>query len=500
MTAIPNTDATGPAGWTDADLALAAAAGDRRAFAAIYDRYADRLHDFCIGMLRDRDSAADCVQDTFCVAATNLTGLREPDKLRPWLYAIARREALGRLRDRRRERPSDELPDAASREAGPSTLAHRMELANLIAEAAGGLADRDRAVLELSYRHGMDGPELAEALGVSHTNAGTLVHRVRDMVERCLGALLVSRRVQSNPAQCPQLSAILHGWDGHFTVLIRKRVSRHIETCSGCDRERRRLVNPATLLGAAPALIPAPGWLRDRTMREVQLTSSAGSMVAATAPTMGQSRNDLRTNAFEEPLEPATDTAARDQPADTRRRFMLLIALMIGIPLAVLGVVLAWLRSPSTPVAPIGETLPSATATSANPLPSGSATSAQPTGATRGAPGTTAAVPGPSATDTATAPATTQPSAQPPSTSLPNIPAQTPPPTGGMQAPPPPTGDMQAPPPPTGDMQAPPQTTGPAPATTYAPPPPPPPDDQLPPLKTYNPDLPYTEDPFVGPN
>ncbi len=52
----------------DASLVRAAVGGDRQAFAAIYDRYSDRLHDFCVGMLRDRDSAADCVQDTFVTA------------------------------------------------------------------------------------------------------------------------------------------------------------------------------------------------------------------------------------------------------------------------------------------------------------------------------------------------------------------------------------------------------------------------------------------------
>ena len=39
----------------DAELVRAATAGDRGAFAAIYDRYADRLHDFCWSVLRDRD-------------------------------------------------------------------------------------------------------------------------------------------------------------------------------------------------------------------------------------------------------------------------------------------------------------------------------------------------------------------------------------------------------------------------------------------------------------
>jgi RNA polymerase sigma factor (sigma-70 family) len=158
---------------SDAELARAAATGNRRAFAMIYNRYADRLHDFCLGMVRDRDTAADCVQDVFCAAATQLPKLREPDRLRPWLYAIARNEALRCIRDRRREQVSDELPEAASHEAGPDTLAARNELANLIAEAAGGLGDRDRTVLELAYRHGLDGPELADALEVSPGNANT---------------------------------------------------------------------------------------------------------------------------------------------------------------------------------------------------------------------------------------------------------------------------------------------------------------------------------------
>ena len=200
--ALSNWSGIGP-GSSDAELVVAAAAGDRPAFAGIYDRYADRLHDFCIGMLRDRDSAADCVQDAFCIVATSLGGLREPEKLRPWLYSIVRNEAHKRLRELKRERPSDEVPDVASHDAGPDTLAHRLELANLISEAAGGLSDRDQAVLELAYRQGLDGPELAMALGVTQTNANTMVGRLRETIERSLGALLVARRVQPTRAAAP---------------------------------------------------------------------------------------------------------------------------------------------------------------------------------------------------------------------------------------------------------------------------------------------------------
>ena len=102
------------------------------------------------------------------------------------------------------KRVSDQLPDEESHEPGPDTLAARTELADLIAEAAGGLSDRDRSVLELAYRHGLDGPELADALGVSQTNANTMVHRLRETIERSLGALLVSRRARNNPDRMPR--------------------------------------------------------------------------------------------------------------------------------------------------------------------------------------------------------------------------------------------------------------------------------------------------------
>ena len=334
MTALAGWEAVEPR--SDGQLALAAAAGDRGAFACIYDRYAHRLHDFCVGMLGDREAAADCVQDAFCTAVTCLSDLREPDKLRPWLYAIVRSEALRRIRHNSRERTTDEVPEHASADASPDTLAARMELADLIEAAAGGLSDRDRSVLELAFRQGLDGPELAVALGVSQTNANTLVYRLRETIERSLGALLVSRRVRANPELCPQLAVILADWDGHFTVLVRKRVARHIESCARCDRDRRRLVSPAALLGAAPVLIPAPAWLRRRTLDKIRLTCA---------------ETDLG----------SLDSHSRSRPgpgvnAGHRHRVTLLTTLLVGVPFVILGTTIAWVCLPHLSVAPVGAT------------------------------------------------------------------------------------------------------------------------------------------------
>jgi RNA polymerase sigma factor (sigma-70 family) len=262
----------------DAELVGAAAAGDRAAFAGIYDRYADRLYDFCIGMVGHRD-AADCVQEAFCMAVVDLPKLRDPDKLRPWLYAIARHQALRTLRARQRETASDELPDEPSGEAGPETLAARNELATLVAQAEGGISDRDREVLDLAYRHGLTGVDLAQALGVSNESAKKMVQRLRDTVGRSLGALLIARQASAGHNRCPELGTIVADWDGQFTILVRKRISRHVESCANCDEHRGRLVNPAALLGGAPVLIPAPSWLRQHTL--AQMRSASGAAIPA---------------------------------------------------------------------------------------------------------------------------------------------------------------------------------------------------------------------------
>ena len=49
---------------------------------------------------------------------------------------------------------------------------------------------------------------------------------------------------------CPQLDALLTGWDGALTPLLRKRIARHIDECEICTARRRRLVTPAALLGS----------------------------------------------------------------------------------------------------------------------------------------------------------------------------------------------------------------------------------------------------------
>src|SRR2546427_7924392 len=82
----------------DREVVAAIVAGDPTGLAEAYDRYATPLYSFCRTMLREPADAADAVQDTFVIAAPRISRLRQPDRLRSWLYAVARNECYRPLR------------------------------------------------------------------------------------------------------------------------------------------------------------------------------------------------------------------------------------------------------------------------------------------------------------------------------------------------------------------------------------------------------------------
>src|SRR5215472_8637336 len=244
----------------DRQMVAAIVAGQSDGLAAAYDRYAPALYAYCRSLLGEPADADDAVQDTFIIAAARLGGLRDPGRLRPWLYAVARNECRRRLRSRASAAPLDEAGEMTDESVDVGADAEKAELRALVAAALAGLNAGDREIIELNLRHDLAGRDLADALGVSLNQAHALASRARSQFETSLGALLVAR---SGRGSCAVLAGILSGWDGQLDVLLRKRVNRHIEHCETCGARKRRELSPAMLLGVLPvALLPIS--LRDQ--------------------------------------------------------------------------------------------------------------------------------------------------------------------------------------------------------------------------------------------
>jgi RNA polymerase sigma factor (sigma-70 family) len=287
----------------DSEVVAAIVAGNPEGLAEAYDRYASPLYTYCRSLLREPADAADAVQDTFVIAASRVAELRDRNRLRPWLYAVARNECHRRLRARTVQvtTPLDEMPDVTDTSADVSGEAERDELRTLLRSAVRGLNSGEQDLIELQLRQGLDAAEIAAMLGVSRNHAHALLSRARDQLEISLGALLVAR---SGREDCAALNTMLADWDGQLNVLMRKRINRHIENCPACAERKKRELAPALLLGLAPlAALPAavPPGLREQVLR---LASSNTPDAAAHRASVAQRTAPFGHHGFPKPLDP----------------------------------------------------------------------------------------------------------------------------------------------------------------------------------------------------
>jgi len=159
----------------DSEVVAAIVAGDPNGLAEAYDKYAAPLYTYCRSLLREPADAADAVQDTFVIAASKLAGLRDQNRLRPWLYAVARNECHRRLRDKASVATSalDQVPEMSDESADVTGGAERAELRTLLRSAVRGL-NADEPHVSVVDEGGEHADGVRPAADASHHGIGQL--------------------------------------------------------------------------------------------------------------------------------------------------------------------------------------------------------------------------------------------------------------------------------------------------------------------------------------
>jgi RNA polymerase sigma factor (sigma-70 family) len=287
----------------DGEVGAAIAVGDPGGLAEAYDRYASALYTYCRSLVRDPGDAADAVQDTFVIAAAELAGLHDPQRLRPWLYAVARNECLRRVGG---TAGLGVLVDPESEVTGiPADVSGEAELVDLgapLRAAACGLGAGERDLIQLRWQQGLDVAEIAAIIGVSRNRAHALLSRAQDQLEGALGALLVAR---TGGDDCAALGALLADGDGQLTVVMRKRIEHHIRRCPICARRKRRELVPALMFGLEPlAAAPAVAMPRGLRARVLRLANSGTPGAVAYRATVTRRTTSFRDHGFPKPIDP----------------------------------------------------------------------------------------------------------------------------------------------------------------------------------------------------
>jgi RNA polymerase sigma factor (sigma-70 family) len=158
-------------------------------FEALYRSSRDDVFAYVAGMLRDRAAAEDVTAAAFERAYRkrgSFDGRRgEP---RAWLFGIARNAALDELRRRRRVATLAAEPDDASAAPVADEAVEGALRRSVLRAGIETLAPRDRELVALKFFAGLSNVEIASVLGVSASNAGTLVHRAVQKLRKACDA------------------------------------------------------------------------------------------------------------------------------------------------------------------------------------------------------------------------------------------------------------------------------------------------------------------------
>ena len=183
---------------SDQELMQQTAAGDLQAFAALVERYRERLERFLYRLSGDREEAADCAQEALVKLWLRRREYRPQAQFTTYLYTIARHVWLDRAKRERRRPPVTPL----EAQLGP---AGRAMLERLVGEAAPveaevmrryqvhrvrramqGLSEKHRTVFILSHFEDLSHEQIAEIVGASVGTVKSRMHYALVHLRRAL--------------------------------------------------------------------------------------------------------------------------------------------------------------------------------------------------------------------------------------------------------------------------------------------------------------------------
>ncbi len=186
-------------------------AGDRVAFECIYRKHNASMIRVCLGVVRNRATAEEIVQDTWVAVLKGIGSFEGRSSLAGWIYAILVNKARSRAtRDGRtvsfdgegeddglaaafdgRGRWKD-MPDLWDTVTPDRIVEGRSMMAHVTA-AMDTLPPAQRAVLILRGQQELDPAEVCAALDITEGNMRVLLHRARLSVRKALDSLLAEK-------------------------------------------------------------------------------------------------------------------------------------------------------------------------------------------------------------------------------------------------------------------------------------------------------------------
>jgi RNA polymerase sigma-70 factor (ECF subfamily) len=158
--------------------------GERAAFDELTERWHLPVWKYVRRQMGDDDAARDVAQDVWLRVLRGIGRLRDGSRLRPWLFGIARRALMDRLRQQYAAPPESDV-DVGEVAADPALDSPEEDLAAMEHELA-RLPATEREILTLFYLRELSLAQVADVLDVPVGTVKSRLFRARRMLRRGL--------------------------------------------------------------------------------------------------------------------------------------------------------------------------------------------------------------------------------------------------------------------------------------------------------------------------
>lgn len=150
-------------------------------FETIWRTFRGPLRTLIIRQTHRAQEAEDILQDVFLKIYSRMDSLRDEQKLRPWIYQIARHAIIDYYR---KEKPVVALPAELPESNEPDETNLNKELAQCLRKMIRKLPEKYREAIQLTEFEGLSQKDLSERLGLSFSGAKSRVQRGRQMLKK----------------------------------------------------------------------------------------------------------------------------------------------------------------------------------------------------------------------------------------------------------------------------------------------------------------------------
>jgi RNA polymerase sigma factor (sigma-70 family) len=232
----------------DGVLVQEAAAGSGVSYGVLYDRYAAQVYNYCLRLTGSQEDASDATQEAF---VNVLRRLQDDDRpvleFSSYLFAAARHESYGLMRQRVRTHPTDSPPAERGRVADLETDPERSALLHdsqqSVRDANAQLPPRHREVLALREVAGRSYEEIGATMGISENAAAQLIFRARSKLREAMTAGAVASVVATTD-ECETAQVLLSRVQDGQPVEEEDRawLEKHLDECGSCKTANRMLL------------------------------------------------------------------------------------------------------------------------------------------------------------------------------------------------------------------------------------------------------------------